>query len=441
MQYQHAIYIPVILAGLIFSGCTGSNEGVDTHSQTTIYSERVSGLCLVSSEGDSEVDKRIKRQIKKLLDFPDKLQTWVDLGNAWVKKSKISNDPGFYLHAQACVDYALKLDINYLPAQELQVQVLLNNHEFTVASKLASTIVTTAPDSRIGWASLSDAQLELGNIEKAQQSVEKLQDLQAGMAFFTRFSYLRWLRGDIKGANDALLAALQRRDLRNPHAAAWTFVQGAEISWHRNDLVGAEALYNESLKWLPDFPLALIGLARIEMARDNPLSAINILEKIKATKISSEAVWLLADASEMAGDQVAADKNRARVIALARTSDPLLLARFLSTKNRDNSLALELIENERRSRGGIYIEDAYAWVLYRLGRFEEAQIAIEKALKWGTKDAKLLFHAGAIKIAAGDIKGGSALVRNALSLQPLFDYTSSKEAAHLLQEYGDPANA
>ena len=282
--------------------------------------------------------------------------------------------------------------------------------------------------------------MELGNIEQAQKSLEKLQDLQAGMAFFTRYSYLCWLRGDIKGANDALLAALQRRDMRNPHSAAWTFVQGAEISWHRNDLVGAEALYNESLKWLPDYPLALVGLARVAMARDNPHGAIAFLQKIEASKLSAEAVWLLADASEMAGDQVAADKSQARVIALARTGDPLLLARFLSTKDRDHSLALKLITKEKQTRGGIYIEDVYAWALYRLGRFEEAQIAIEKALNWGTKDAKLLYHAGAIKIAVGDTQGGIALVRKALSIQPSFDYTGSMEAARLVQQYGDPTN-
>jgi tetratricopeptide (TPR) repeat protein len=438
MNYKKAMNIPIILTSLTLLSCNVSNETEDTPNQSISQkSKLVSVLCLSLVDGDSKIDTLIKQQIQQIHHIPSKPKNWVELGNTWIKKSKLTHDPGFYLHAQECADYALKRDNQYIPAKELQVQVFLNNHQFSEARDLAQSIVTNSPKNRLGWALLSDAQLELGHIEHVQDSIKKLESLHAGMAFFTRASYLHWLQGDIKAANDALLAALQRRDMNNPYSAAWSFVQGADISWHRNDLVGAKALYNESLKWLPNFPLALIGLARVSIAQNNPQAAIELIHKIETTKRDAKAMWLLADAHEMAGNQIAYLKNQDKMIAFARTNDPLLLATFLSTKNRDHSLALKLILKEKESRGGIYIEDAYAWILYRLGRFEEAQVAIEKALSWGTQDAKLFYHAGAIKIASGDIKAGIALVHKALSLQPSFDFTGSQEAIQLIQQYGD----
>lgn len=436
MQYLRNI---IMLISLILFGCNESTQAIkETTSQSSSNKpELVSALCLASTDDNSDIDKLLKQTINRIHIVSNTPQTWVELGNTWIRKSKLSNDPGFYLHAQECANYALTLDMQNIPAQEIQVQVLLNNHEFKAAKKLAQSIITTTPNSRLGWALLSDAQLELGDIEQAEKSIDTLRDLRAGMAFFTRLSYLKWLRGDIKEANAALLAALQRRDVKNAHSTAWSFVQGAKISWYRSDLLGAEALYKEALKWLPNYSLALTGLARIALASKTPKIAIAYLNQIKTGHETAETIWLLADALEMAGEKAASINNYNKIITLARHSDPLLLARFLSTKNMQHSLALELILKEKQKRGGIYIDDVYAWTLYRLGKFEQAQVAIEQALSWGTKDARLFYHAGAIKIAAGNIKDGIALVRKALSLHPAFDFTASKEALGLIHQYGD----
>jgi hypothetical protein len=52
--------------------------------------------------------------------------------------------------------------------------------------------------------------------------------------------------------------------------------------------------------------------------------------------------------------------------------------------------ALRLIEAERTVRGGIYADDAYAWVLFRAGRIAEARQASDRAFHLGTPDARLL---------------------------------------------------
>jgi len=49
----------------------------------------------------------------------------------------------------------------------------------------------------------------------------------------------------------------------------------------------------------------------------------------------------------------------------------------------------------------------------------------------GTRDARLLYHAGAIRIAQGDVSGRE-MVRKAISLQPAFDAVGGPEAAKLV---------
>jgi tetratricopeptide (TPR) repeat protein len=133
----------------------------------------------------------------------------------------------------------------------------------------------------------------------------------------------------------------------------------------------------------------------------------------------------------MAGDPEAARSALETAEKEGRRQDPFVLALFYATKDREREKALELIEREAHTRGGVYIDDVRAWALYRLGRFEEADAASRLALSLGTKDARLLYHAGAIRVARGDAQG-RALIEEALRLNPKFDWTGAREARALL---------
>jgi tetratricopeptide (TPR) repeat protein len=133
----------------------------------------------------------------------------------------------------------------------------------------------------------------------------------------------------------------------------------------------------------------------------------------------------------MLGDQAAAKTAYAQVVQEGRKIDRLTLALFYATKNLAPEEALRLIEAERQVRGGPYVEDTYAWVLYRAGRLTEAQQASTRALALGTQDARLLYHAGAIRLATGD-KTGRQFVQQALAHNPMFDWTGAREAKTLL---------
>ena len=353
-------------------------------------------------------------------------------GRQWVRKARLAADPGFYVHVAACAEAALEAQPGFLPALELRSLALMNDHRFAEAREVSKAIVEQEPLDAIGLGTLSDASLELGDFDAAAQAAQKLLDTRPGMAAYSRASYLRWLQGDAKGAKALVLQALRAgRDARDPEPAAWTFVQAAQIFWHEADYDGAEAVYAEALKWVPDYPQALVGRARVALARRQPERAVPWLESAWRRQPLPETAWLLGDARTMLGDAARARAAYEQVVRSGRKSDRLTLALFYATKDRDHDEALRLLEEERRGRGGPYVDDAQAWALYRAGRIGEAQQASERALRLGTRDARLLYHGGAIRLAAHD-PSGRVLIERALALNPGFDSTGAAEARELL---------
>jgi tetratricopeptide (TPR) repeat protein len=62
-----------------------------------------------------------------------------------------------------------------------------------------------------------------------------------------------------------------------------------------------------------------------------------------------------------------------------------------------------------------------AWTALKAGKLPEAQAAIYTALRLGTRDARLYYHAGMIARAAGDKRLAGIYLRRALKLNPQFD--------------------
>ena len=348
-----------------------------------------------------------------------------------MRKARFTGDPGFYVNAAGCADEALRVSPDNTAGRELRAVVLMNGHRFEEARQEAEKVLVADSSNPIALGTLSDALLELGRFEEAVAAAQRGADLNPEPVVYARASYLRWLTGDGVGAKQFIRSALSGRDRRDPEPTAWTFVEAAKIFWHEADYEGADAVLAEALRWVPDYPPALVARGRVALSQQHPERAIGYLEKAYRVQPLPETAWLLADARATVGDVAGAEAESQRVVQAGRRSDRLTLALFYATKNRDIDEALRLIEEERAGRGGVYVDDTYAWVLYRAGRIEEARRASESAVRLGTPDARILYHAGAIQIAAGN-PAGRALVEKALAINPRFDVTGAAEARALL---------
>ncbi|MGH2686566.1 MAG: tetratricopeptide repeat protein, partial [Actinomycetota bacterium] len=70
--------------------------------------------------------------------------------------------------------------------------------------------------------------------------------------------------------------------------------------------------------------------------------------------------------------------------------------------------------------------------LYRAGRYDQATEAIAEALRLGTPDPRLHYHAGMIALATGDQVLARAELERALRLGPAFDPLQAPEARETL---------
>jgi tetratricopeptide (TPR) repeat protein len=397
--------------------------------------EEAREICLAEAAGATSFEQQIRSAQEAARKLSAKPERWTAVGWGWVRKARVSTDPGFYLNVQACADAALQLAPDDAPALQLHGLALMNGHRFAEARDVAQTILAKSPRDPIALGTLSDALLELGSVEDAVAAAQRGADVRPDSAAYARASYFRWLHGDRGGAKRFIRAALGGRDRRDPEPTAWAFVEAAKIFWNEADYGGADAVLEEALRWVPGYAPALVARGRVALSRAQPALAIELLEQAYRAQPLPETAWLLEDARAMAGDAAGAEAESARVVQAGKRSDRLTLALYYATKDRAHDEALRLIEEERATRGGVYVDDAYAWALYRAGRLDEARRASDRALRLGTPDARLLYHAGAIRIAAG-VPGGRALVEKAVALNPAFDATGAAEARALLAAPG-----
>lgn len=393
--------------------------------------EESRALCLGAPRSDSPIARSLHAAQERARSLSDKPEEWVRVGWSWVREARVASDAGLYLNVDACAAEALRIAPEHAAASSLRGLVLLNAHRFDDARQQAERILAGNPRDRIALGTLSDALLELGRFDDAVEVAQRSVDVKPDSSGYARAAYFRWLTGDTEGAKQFIKSALAGRDASDPEPAAWTFVEAAKIFWHQGDYDGADAVLAEALRWVADYPPALVARGRVALSREQADRAILDLEKALRAQPLPETAWLLGDARAQRGDTAGAEAAYQRAVQLGRRGDRLTLASFLATKNRDVDQAVRLIEDERRGRGGVYVDDVYAWTLYRAGRLDDARRAADAAIRLGTPDARLLYHAGAIQLATGT-PAGRALIEKALALNPRFDLTGAAEARALL---------
>lgn len=392
-------------------------------------------LALARLPGVSGADKMVTEAQQAARRAPGKDDLWVALGQAWVRKARQSADPGFYLNADACADIALERVPDHKLALDLKGLVLLNGHRFEDARALAERVVAAHPEDPMAYGTLSDAFLELGRYDEATAAAQRMVDLKPNLPSYSRASYLQWLRGDVVGAKQTARSAIDAgRDTRDPEPRSWVLVQAAMIFLGEGDVDGADAGFDKALEKAPEFAPALVGKGRVAMAKKDYARAAELFSRAHTSSPLVETAWLLGDARAKAGDDKGAAEAYAIVERDGKRTDPRTLSLFLSTKDRSPEEALRLAREEYEARKDVVTEDALAWALFRAGKIKEAKASITRARRLGTKDARLMYHHGAILVAAGEVTKGKKLVAEALALWPTFDATGAAEARALLDE-------
>jgi tetratricopeptide (TPR) repeat protein len=99
---------------------------------------------------------------------------------------------------------------------------------------------------------------------------------------------------------------------------------------------------------------------------------------------------------------------------------------------REIPATVALLRDEILVRQDVYGWDQLAWALYHAGDYQAAYEAMQQALRMGTHDAVLCFHAGLIERARGNHTDAERHLRSALAANPHFHPTFPARARAVL---------
>jgi tetratricopeptide (TPR) repeat protein len=361
-----------------------------------------------------------------------------------MQKARDTADPRYYARAAARYQHALKLNPQNVGALTGLADVAGARNDVEQSIHWARQALALKPAHAPAFGLLGDAALALGDYAGARQHYQKMLDLQPDLAAYCRSAHLVYLNGDVRKATWLIQQALAA-DPAASQASAECRAQLALIHWHNGALLVAEQVLQKALEIFANDRRLLLTLAKIKTSKRDYPGAIDYYQRALKIGAEPDAVIALGDLYALTGDSQKAEQQYARLAALQATRvasgvrDDLSLARFDADHARNLPAALQQAEAVWARRKNLLVADTLAWCLYQNARYADATKIIRHALKLGTPDAHMLFHAGMIHAKAGERETAKRYLFEALSLNGAFHPRDAVIAADTLKILGDAA--
>lgn len=355
------------------------------------------------------------------------------LGQAYLQKARETGDPSYYPKAEALFDRALAHFDGDFAAMVGLGTLALARHEFAEALDWGERARTLNPHHAPAHGVIGDALVELGRYEEAAAAVQAMVDLRPDLTSYARVSHVRELHGDRDGAITAMEQAAVA-GAGSPENVAWTQTQLGNLRFDGGDLAAAERSYAGALAILPGYVYALAGQARVAAAQGNLDHAAGLYGQAIRTMPLPEFVIALGDVYDAGGRAEEATQQYALVDAIQQlfaangVNTDLELALFDADHGRDLASAVERAREQYAERPSIIAADVLAWTLYQNGDDDGAREASRQALRLGTRNALMLFHAGMIEARLGNTGPAAAYLQAALDLNPSFSVRYADDA-------------
>jgi tetratricopeptide (TPR) repeat protein len=394
---------------------------------------------------ERSTDQTLRFYQAKLAATPDDPVLYNRLAATYIRKARETGDLTYYGLAEQAAQRALKLAERgpvAASATTLLATVSIARHEFGEALRGARAAIELNPTDPIPNAVAGDALVELGDYDEAARAYARLAGLQGLKRPDPRLAWFSFLQGDAAGAVAGMRQAVTRAAAANQagEPVAWLHCQLGELLFYQGDLAGADAAYRDALIALPNYHRAVAGGARVQAARGRLREATELYHKALDVIPQPEYAASLGDVYTRLGRAPEAAKQYALVEYIGRLSalNKVVYNRELALFYADHDVrlpeALELARREVGARRDIYTQDVLAWALLKNGRAREAEVTMREALRFGTPDARLFFHAGMIYRALGDRDRAREALGRALALNPHFHVLQAEAASRALGE-------
>ncbi|MBI5287679.1 MAG: tetratricopeptide repeat protein [Chloroflexi bacterium] len=283
-------------------------------------------------------------------------------------------------------------------------------HDFAQALDLAQSAIALRPNEAYGYGVLGDAYMGLGRYDEADVAYEKMINLEPDLPAFGRRALWFQLRGMTDEAERSWQSAISRAESDGvPEHAAWANAQLANLYFMLGRIDDAGERYQVSLDTFPGYVHAIAGLGRVSAARGDLAAASDYYEQAIAKIPVPEYVVALGDLYAAQGDSAKAGDQYALVGAIEQlytangVNLDLQIGLFNADHDREIAATVERARVAFAEQPSLQAADVLAWAQYKAGDFDAAAKAIEHALATGTRETSVLYHAGMIFRATGDL--------------------------------------
>ncbi len=410
-----------ILTGALVFWKLSDSVSKQTRNVRGIMTERLNFVSSINTN----VDKYISELEFQIQQNPNSSSLYNKLGAAYLQKARESGEPSFYSKAEDYLNSSIEANPKNFEAMYLMGTLCLAKHQFNRALGWGIRATDLNPHNAPVMGVIFDAQIELGKYDEALNTLQTMIDTRPDLSSYSRVSYYRELIGDTRGAIDAMKSAI---NAGAPHSenTAWCRVQLGNLYLNNGEPDKAENEYNLALIEFPKFYQALSALGRLHLIKNNKTGAIELYKMSLESNPSAEAMIALGDLYRITGQNEKAEEqyqNVRFVSTLLKESGvetDMELALFEADHNSNLDKSLKDAEESVEKNPTIKSYNTLAWIQYKTGNYSEAEKNIVQALRLGTKEPLLYFHAGMIYQKLGQNQNANAYLDYALKINPSF---------------------
>lgn len=381
--------------------------------------------------------QRIMALETKLRERPGDAELLAQLGDATLRRVRETVDASGYPRAERAYRRALRTDPRNVPATVGLGTLAMARHHFREALHHGQRAMSLAPESISPFPLVVDALVELGHYREADAELQRLIDRKPGLAAYARVSYVRELRGDLRGAVSAMRLAVSA-GASAPEDAAYTQTLLGTLERDRGRTEAAQAAYRAALGAQPDYPDADAGLAIVDAARGRLGPAIARQRTVAQRLPTPEHYTLLAELELAAGRSGDARRHlahvrdrRGRLRDAGENTDTE--AAIYEADHGDPEVGVRLGRRAWAAAPSIRSANALGWALTRAGRPAEGYVWAKRAMHSGWREPLVVYHAGMSAKAAGDLRAARRLLRRLISESPGFSALYAPRARRALR--------
>ncbi len=365
----------------------------------------------------TQTDRVIATLEKSVAATPDKPQLAVALSDAYLQKIRETGDATLYKKIEDVLNVAAAKSPDNADIVAKRAAVANGRHQFKDGLVEIHKAITRSPQTAYMYGIESDSEIELGQYDAAEQSLQKMLNLKPAFSAYARVAYQRELHGDFDGALSALADAISAGS-SNVENMAWAYTETGKLRI-RTDRVKAKLDFEHALAIQPAYAPALESLGRLSYADGNMVAAEKFYRDAFVAFPTAQFAQSLANFYVARGEKEKADQQAALADIAFKDAKgvnvDLEYALFLADHG-DPKVALARAQSAYAGRPSIYGADVLAWALFKNGRAHEALKYVGESLRLGETDTTILFHAASIYETLGETVRARELFTKAKSI-------------------------